>query len=65
MTLEKQRVVAEALKVWETEMRPLTDRCQERSANYAATRGMSKGNQFTPTILETARYDPLEGRLVG
>jgi hypothetical protein len=26
---------------------------------------MSKGNQFTPTILETARYDPLDGRLVG
>jgi len=26
---------------------------------------MSKGNQFTPTILETARYDPIEGCLVG
>jgi 2-methyl-3-hydroxypyridine 5-carboxylic acid dioxygenase len=65
MTLEKHPVVAEALEVWEAEMRPLTDRCQERSADYAATRGMSKGNQFTPTILETARYDPLDGRLVG
>jgi 2-methyl-3-hydroxypyridine 5-carboxylic acid dioxygenase len=63
MTLEQHPVVAEALEAWEAEMRPLTDRCQERSANYAATRGMSKGNQFTPTVLETARYDPLEGRL--
>ena len=34
-----------------------TDRCQERSGWFAATRSMSKGNQFTPEILETARYD--------
>jgi 2-methyl-3-hydroxypyridine 5-carboxylic acid dioxygenase len=65
MTLEKHPVVSEALEAWEAEMRPLTDRCQERSANYAATRGMSKGNQFTPTILETARYDPIDGCLIG
>jgi 2-methyl-3-hydroxypyridine 5-carboxylic acid dioxygenase len=65
MALDKQPVVAAVLEAWEAEMRPLTDRCQERSANYAATRGMSKGNQFTPTILETARYDPIEGCLVG
>jgi len=64
MTLEHHQAVAPALEAWEAEMRPLTDRCQERSANYAATRGMSKGNQFTPTILETARYDPIEGRLI-
>ena len=65
MALDCNPVVTEVLEVWEAEMRPLTDRCQERSANYAATRGMSKGNQFTPTILETARYDPIEGRIVG
>jgi 2-methyl-3-hydroxypyridine 5-carboxylic acid dioxygenase len=65
MTLEGSSEVAAGLEAWEAEMRPLTDRCQARSANYAATRGMSKGNQFTPEVLETARYDPIEGRLIG
>jgi 2-methyl-3-hydroxypyridine 5-carboxylic acid dioxygenase len=46
-----------ALVAWEQRERPITDRCQERSAWFAATRSMSKGNQFTPEILETARYD--------
>jgi 2-methyl-3-hydroxypyridine 5-carboxylic acid dioxygenase len=46
-----------ALVAWERRERPITDRCQERSAWFAATRSMSKGNQFTPEILETARYD--------
>lgn len=46
-----------ALKDWERRERPITDRCQERSAYFAATRSMSKGNQFTPTMLETAMYD--------
>lgn len=53
-----------ALREWEMKMRPLTDRCQERSAYFAATRNMSKGNQFTPEILETARYDPIEDRII-
>jgi 2-methyl-3-hydroxypyridine 5-carboxylic acid dioxygenase len=47
----------QALRAWEQRERPITDRCQERSAWFAATRSMSKGNQFTPEILETARYD--------
>jgi 2-methyl-3-hydroxypyridine 5-carboxylic acid dioxygenase len=64
MTLEQHVEVDAALEAWEAEMRPLTDRCQARSANYAATRGMSKGNQFTPEVLETARYDPIEGCLI-
>ena len=46
-----------AIKAWEQRERPVTDRCQERSAYFAASRAMSKGNQFTPTILETAMYD--------
>lgn len=56
--------VEEAVKAWEPKMRPLTDRCQQRSADYAATRGMSKGNQFTHTVLETARYDPIEDKFI-
>jgi 2-methyl-3-hydroxypyridine 5-carboxylic acid dioxygenase len=50
-----------ALVAWEQRERPITDRCQERSAWFAATRSMSKGNQFTPEILETARYDATVG----
>jgi 2-methyl-3-hydroxypyridine 5-carboxylic acid dioxygenase len=46
-----------ALKNWERRERPITDRCQERTAYFAATRTMSKGNQFTPTMLETMMYD--------
>jgi 2-methyl-3-hydroxypyridine 5-carboxylic acid dioxygenase len=46
-----------AIKEWERRERPVTDRCQERSAYFAATRSMSKGNQFSPTMLETATYD--------
>lgn len=64
MAMEENPAVEESLKTWESRMRPLTDRCQERSANFAATRGMSKGNQFTATMLETARFDPIETNLV-
>ena len=46
-----------ALVAWERRERGITDRCQERSAWFAATRSMSTGNQFTPAVLETARYD--------
>ncbi|NJC63056.1 FAD-dependent monooxygenase [Planosporangium flavigriseum] len=50
--------VENALQEWEKKERPITDRCQEKSAFYAETRGMSKGNQFTPTVLEAARHRP-------
>src|SRR5690606_11284820 len=51
-----------ALEEWESLERPYTDRCQRRSADYAANRGMSAGNQFTdvPENLETAKYDPTD-----
>jgi 2-methyl-3-hydroxypyridine 5-carboxylic acid dioxygenase len=51
--------IESAIRSWEESERAVTDRCQERSADYAETRNMSKGNQFTPTVLETAAYDPL------
>jgi 2-methyl-3-hydroxypyridine 5-carboxylic acid dioxygenase len=47
-----------ALERWEQLERPYTDRCQRRSADFAATRRMSEGNQFTLENLETALYDP-------
>lgn len=50
--------MAAALDRWYRLERPITDRCQRRSADMAATRNMSKGNQFTTEILETALYDP-------
>ena len=50
------------LQTWEAEEREITDRCQAKSAWYAETRNMSKGNQFTPEVLETAAYNPTEGR---
>lgn len=49
--------LAADLVAWEAQERGITDRCQERSAWFAETRSMSKGNQFTPEILETAKYD--------
>ncbi|KIH98126.1 tungsten formylmethanofuran dehydrogenase [Streptomonospora alba] len=54
--------VAGALAEWERRERPITDRCQRRSADYAATRRMSQGNQFGPENLETAVYDPTDPR---
>ncbi|MCK6210789.1 FAD-dependent monooxygenase [Georgenia sp. EYE_87] len=50
----------QALVDWERLERPYTDRCQQRSADYAATRGMAQGNQFTTENLETALYDPTD-----
>ncbi|MGP3967270.1 FAD-dependent oxidoreductase [Streptomyces sp. 6N223] len=50
--------IAEALHAWERWERPITDRCQKRSADFATTRGMAQGNQFTLEALETALYDP-------
>ncbi len=52
----------DALHTWERLERPYTDRCQRRSADYAATRSMAEGNQFTPEVLETALYDPTDPR---
>lgn len=45
------------LKEWERLERPYTDRVQQRSADYAANRGMAQGNQFNEENLETAKYD--------
>ncbi|HEY8474192.1 MAG TPA: NAD(P)/FAD-dependent oxidoreductase [Natronosporangium sp.] len=56
--LDETPEIPDALQTWEKRERPITDRCQERSAFYAATRSMSRGNQFTPTVLETAMYEP-------
>jgi 2-methyl-3-hydroxypyridine 5-carboxylic acid dioxygenase len=50
--------ITDALPQWAQRERGVTDRCQERSAFYAETRSMSRGNQFTPTILETAMHAP-------
>ncbi|GAA4894642.1 FAD-dependent oxidoreductase [Streptomonospora salina] len=54
--------VTGALAEWERRERPITDRCQRRSADYAATRRMSQGHQFGPENLETAVYDPTDPR---
>ncbi|MER6530194.1 NAD(P)/FAD-dependent oxidoreductase [Streptomyces sp. NPDC001508] len=48
----------EAMERWEQLERPFTDRCQQRSADFAATRRMAEGSQFTLENLETAIYDP-------
>jgi 2-methyl-3-hydroxypyridine 5-carboxylic acid dioxygenase len=52
----------EALAEWERLERPYTDRCQERSQNFADTRGMSQGNQFVGENNETTLYDPTNPR---
>jgi 2-methyl-3-hydroxypyridine 5-carboxylic acid dioxygenase len=58
MELDDIADVEEALVSWEKRIRPITDRCQALSGEYAANRSLSKGNQFTREALEAARYDP-------
>lgn len=50
----------DALAEWERLERPYTDRAQSRSQDYADTRGMSNGNQFTGDTNETTLYDPTD-----
>lgn len=57
--LAEQSSVEDALASWEKRIRPITDRCQALSGEYAANRSLSKGNMFTPAALEAARYDPI------
>jgi 2-methyl-3-hydroxypyridine 5-carboxylic acid dioxygenase len=57
--LEESSSVEDALVGWEKRIRPITDRCQALSGDYAANRSLSKGNMFTPAALEAARFDPL------
>lgn len=49
-----------ALQRWQDEFRPVTDVCQDRSRYFMETRSMSRGNQFTTEILETAAFNPVE-----
>ncbi|KFB09002.1 FAD-dependent oxidoreductase [Nitratireductor basaltis] len=57
--LAEQNSVEDALSSWENRIRPITDRCQALSGEYAANRSLSRGNMFTPAALEAARYDPI------
>lgn len=57
--LAENSSVEDALASWEKRIRPITDRCQALSGEYAANRSLSKGNMFTPAALEAARYDPI------
>lgn len=57
--VEADGSVEDALVAWEKRIRPITDRTQQISADYAANRSLSKGNMFTPEALEAARYDPI------
>lgn len=57
--VEATSTVEDALEAWEKRIRPITDRCQALSGQYAANRSLSKGNMFTPEALEAACYDPL------
>ncbi len=50
----------DALTEWERIERPYTDRCQDRSQNFADTRGMAQGGQFVGESNETALYDPTD-----
>lgn len=59
--LERGSSVEASLAAWEKRVRPITDRCQALSGEYAANRSLSKGNMFTPAALESASYDPLRG----
>jgi 2-methyl-3-hydroxypyridine 5-carboxylic acid dioxygenase len=58
MELEEIPEVEAAVTSWEKRMRPLTDRCQEISGEYAANRSLSIGNMLDRRAMEAARYDP-------
>ncbi|WP_213738740.1 NAD(P)/FAD-dependent oxidoreductase [Bradyrhizobium sp. dw_411] len=58
MELDEIANVQDALPAWEKRIRPITDRCQAVSGEYAANRSLSKGNMFDQRALEAARYDP-------
>jgi 2-methyl-3-hydroxypyridine 5-carboxylic acid dioxygenase len=58
MELDEVADVEEAIVAWEKRIRPITDRCQAISGEYAANRSLSNGNQFTRAATEAARYDP-------
>jgi 2-methyl-3-hydroxypyridine 5-carboxylic acid dioxygenase len=62
MELDEIPDIGDALRSWEKRIRPITDRCQAISGEYAANRSLSKGNQFTARALEAARYDPTRRR---
>ncbi len=62
MELDEIPDIGDALRSWEQRIRPITDRCQAISGEYAANRSLSKGNQFTARALEAARYDPTRRR---
>jgi 2-methyl-3-hydroxypyridine 5-carboxylic acid dioxygenase len=49
--------IPDALIEWERIERPYTDRAQDRSQDYANTRGMAWGGQFTGDVNETTLYD--------
>jgi 2-methyl-3-hydroxypyridine 5-carboxylic acid dioxygenase len=57
-TINASGDMSASLVEWEKAERGITDRCQARSAYFAETRSMAKGNQFTQEMLETAIYDP-------
>jgi 2-methyl-3-hydroxypyridine 5-carboxylic acid dioxygenase len=52
--------IPDALIEWERVERPYTDRCQDRSQEYANTRGMAYGDQFKGEVNETTLYDPTD-----
>jgi 2-methyl-3-hydroxypyridine 5-carboxylic acid dioxygenase len=58
MELNDTPDVEAGVRSWEKRMRPLTDRCQAISGEYAANRSLSKGNTLDRRAMEAARYDP-------
>lgn len=58
MELDEIADVEDATRSWEKRMRPLTDRCQAISGDYAANRSLSHGNMLCGPAMEAAHYDP-------
>ncbi len=50
--------VEDALPVWESAERPLTDRVQAQSAEFTRTRTMSQGGRFDDEVLHAMRHVP-------
>ncbi|MFF0223349.1 FAD-dependent oxidoreductase [Streptomyces sp. NPDC004629] len=54
--LEQGDDIKVSLAQWEARERRMTDDAQARSALMAATRGLARGNGFTPELMETANF---------
>jgi 2-methyl-3-hydroxypyridine 5-carboxylic acid dioxygenase len=58
VAVEASPRIEQALQTWERTERPITDRCQDRSAEMQEGRAGARGDWLNPTMLEAALHVP-------